>query len=318
MAWRRRWPRAWADRVADGPPGPRRPADPARRPAAGRVVRAGRRGIPTGVRRPPAWDTFATCRCLPWPPVARVSRAPRADICPRCSRPAPSEVLCPMLPRQSRAARARARRLVAVSAAVAAPVRTEHVEAELVADHAAVAPGRHAHGSRCGCASSRVGTRIGATRAIRDCRPRSPGQLPAGYAGRTDPVAGAATRCLRARWSTTATKARSCTWSTSPSRATPRRASRVTLAARADWLVCRETCIPEGADLTLALPVARRRACARCAMGRADRGHARVAAAAACVAGRAAARGRRRRPSSLALGPPAGAADPGERALFPR
>ncbi|MEP6996207.1 MAG: thioredoxin family protein [Betaproteobacteria bacterium] len=30
----------------------------------------------------------------------------------------------------------------------------------------------------------------------------------------------------------------------------------VTLAARADWLVCKETCIPEGADLTLTLPVA--------------------------------------------------------------
>ena len=30
----------------------------------------------------------------------------------------------------------------------------------------------------------------------------------------------------------------------------------VTLAARADWLVCKEVCIPEGADLTLALPVA--------------------------------------------------------------
>ena len=29
------------------------------------------------------------------------------------------------------------------------------------------------------------------------------------------------------------------------------------IAARADWLVCKETCIPEGADLTLALPVAR-------------------------------------------------------------
>jgi thiol:disulfide interchange protein DsbD len=29
----------------------------------------------------------------------------------------------------------------------------------------------------------------------------------------------------------------------------------VTLAARADWLVCKETCIPEGADLTLELPV---------------------------------------------------------------
>ena len=30
----------------------------------------------------------------------------------------------------------------------------------------------------------------------------------------------------------------------------------VTLPVRADWLVCRETCIPDGADLTLALPVA--------------------------------------------------------------
>jgi len=29
-----------------------------------------------------------------------------------------------------------------------------------------------------------------------------------------------------------------------------------TLAARADWLVCKETCIPDGADLTLAMPVA--------------------------------------------------------------
>jgi thiol:disulfide interchange protein DsbD len=33
-------------------------------------------------------------------------------------------------------------------------------------------------------------------------------------------------------------------------------ASPVTLSARADWLVCRETCIPEGADLALTLPVA--------------------------------------------------------------
>src|SRR5215467_3723518 len=32
----------------------------------------------------------------------------------------------------------------------------------------------------------------------------------------------------------------------------------VTLAARADWLVCKEICIPEGADLSLALPVAER------------------------------------------------------------
>ena len=28
-----------------------------------------------------------------------------------------------------------------------------------------------------------------------------------------------------------------------------------TLSARADWLVCKEICIPEGADLALTLPV---------------------------------------------------------------
>jgi thiol:disulfide interchange protein DsbD len=32
--------------------------------------------------------------------------------------------------------------------------------------------------------------------------------------------------------------------------------TRATLSARADWLVCKETCIPEGADLALELPVA--------------------------------------------------------------
>ena len=32
--------------------------------------------------------------------------------------------------------------------------------------------------------------------------------------------------------------------------------SSTTLATRADWLVCRETCIPDGADLTLELPIA--------------------------------------------------------------
>lgn len=32
--------------------------------------------------------------------------------------------------------------------------------------------------------------------------------------------------------------------------------STLPIAARVDWLVCKETCIPEGADLTLALPVA--------------------------------------------------------------
>ena len=41
---------------------------------------------------------------------------------------------------------------------------------------------------------------------------------------------------------------------TVPSDAKP--GSTAALAARADWLVCRETCIPEGADLSLVLPVA--------------------------------------------------------------
>ncbi|MBS0320000.1 MAG: thioredoxin family protein [Proteobacteria bacterium] len=41
---------------------------------------------------------------------------------------------------------------------------------------------------------------------------------------------------------------------TVPASAVP--GSDVTLKARADWLVCRDTCIPEGADLTLTLPVA--------------------------------------------------------------
>jgi thiol:disulfide interchange protein DsbD len=40
-----------------------------------------------------------------------------------------------------------------------------------------------------------------------------------------------------------------------PAEATP--GTSATLAARADWLVCKETCIPEGADLTLELPVAK-------------------------------------------------------------
>ena len=56
------------------------------------------------------------------------------------------------------------------------------------------------------------------------------------------------------------------------------------LSARADWLVCKEVCIPEGADLTLALPVADTGA-ARSALGCAARRRARRAAGAARRAG---------------------------------
>src|SRR6266496_48627 len=86
-----------------------------------------------------------------------------------------------------------------------------------------------------------------------------------------------------------------------------------TLNARADWLVCKETCIPEGADLVLTLPVA---------AGSSPDSHWGTAIAAA----------KRALPQSLArwkagaegkgktvvlkLEPPSGAADPGEVRFF--
>ncbi|HSQ80958.1 MAG TPA: thioredoxin family protein [Casimicrobiaceae bacterium] len=86
-----------------------------------------------------------------------------------------------------------------------------------------------------------------------------------------------------------------------------------TLAARADWLVCRETCIPEGADLSLALPVATSAqpdpkwaepiANARAALPRPLPGwHAGAVASGSTVA--------------LTLTPPQGAPDPGALQFF--
>ncbi len=89
--------------------------------------------------------------------------------------------------------------------------------------------------------------------------------------------------------------------------------SSATLAARADWLVCRETCIPEGADLSLALPVA--------ASAQPDPGWSRaIADARAALPGSlpewsasAAASG----PTiALTLTPPPGAPDPGVLQFF--
>ncbi|HEV8502363.1 MAG TPA: thioredoxin family protein [Casimicrobiaceae bacterium] len=91
--------------------------------------------------------------------------------------------------------------------------------------------------------------------------------------------------------------------------------SHVALAARADWLVCRETCIPEGADLTLTLPVATQ------AVDDPRDGAAITAARARVPAPLAAgwsasARGEGQR-VALELRPPAGAADPGVLRFFP-
>jgi thiol:disulfide interchange protein/DsbC/DsbD-like thiol-disulfide interchange protein len=84
--------------------------------------------------------------------------------------------------------------------------------------------------------------------------------------------------------------------------------SPLTLSARADWLVCRETCIPEGADLELVLPVAER------AHPYPQWGGAiaatRAALPAALPGWQIAARGDGPK-VVLTLTPPAGAADPG-------
>ncbi len=86
------------------------------------------------------------------------------------------------------------------------------------------------------------------------------------------------------------------------------------IAARADWLVCKETCIPEGVDLTLALPVAAT-ASAHPTWGAPIA--ATISALPRPLAGwTAAAQGEGQR-VRLALTPPAGAADPGKVRFFP-
>ena len=85
-------------------------------------------------------------------------------------------------------------------------------------------------------------------------------------------------------------------------------------AARADWLVCKETCIPEGADLTLALPVA---ASATPHPRWGAPIEATLAALPRPLAGwtvQARGEGQRVR---LELVPPAGAPDPGTLRFFP-
>ncbi len=86
------------------------------------------------------------------------------------------------------------------------------------------------------------------------------------------------------------------------------------LAARAEWLVCKEVCIPEGADLTLALPV-------RSAAPADPRWGAPIAAALAALprplAGWQSSAEGRGNTIALKLVPPAGAADPGVIRFFP-
>ena len=138
--------------------------------------------------------------------------------------------------------------------AVAAPVKTPHVVAELVAERTALVPG----------SSTNVALRL-------DIAPgwhtywRNPGEsglpttldwkLPSGFAA--GDIAWPAPRALPAgplvNYGYEGEVLHVVQLSVP---ADAKAGGDVTLAARADWLVCRETCIPEGADLTLTLPVA--------------------------------------------------------------
>src|SRR6185312_10307287 len=93
---------------------------------------------------------------------------------------------------------------------------------------------------------------------------------------------------------------------TVPANAAP--AATATLAAHAEWLVCKETCIPEGADLALALPVA--------ATAEPSRWHDKIAATRAALPGALPAGWQARASASgsivtLTLTPASNASDPG-------
>ncbi|MEP6657738.1 MAG: thioredoxin family protein, partial [Betaproteobacteria bacterium] len=133
-------------------------------------------------------------------------------------------------------------------------VRTEHVEAELVADQTALVPG----------APLTVALRLQLAPGWHTYW-RNPGDsglpttlawtLPAGVAAGA--IEWPAPRALPAgplvNYGYEGEVLHLVDIASSPTLPTT---SPVTLKARAEWLVCKETCIPEGADLALALPVA--------------------------------------------------------------
>ena len=163
--------------------------------------------------------------------------------------------LFPTLLRATGAAWALAGMLSAWSGpAMAEVVRTEHVEAELVADQTALVPG----------APLTVALRLKLAPGWHTYW-RNPGDsglpttlawtLPAGMAAGA--IEWPAPRALPAgplvNYGYEGEVLHLVDIASSPTLPTT---SPVTLKARADWLVCKETCIPEGADLALALPVA--------------------------------------------------------------
>jgi thiol:disulfide interchange protein/DsbC/DsbD-like thiol-disulfide interchange protein len=201
--------------------------------------------------------------------------------------------------------------LVFAVASVAAPVRTAHVEAELVAAKTALVPGE----------PLTVALRLGIEKGWHTYW-RNPGdsglpttlewKLPNGVSA--GPIEWPAPRLLPAgpllNYGYVNEALHLVTLTATPDVASGRE---VTLAARADWLVCKETCIPEGADLALTLPVA------RTAEPDPRWGDAIGAARASLprpLAGWQSSAEGRGTTIALKLVPPAGAADPGEVRFF--
>jgi thiol:disulfide interchange protein DsbD len=143
---------------------------------------------------------------------------------------------------------------VVVAAARAAPVRTEHVEAELIAERTAVVPGQ----------PLTVATRLSMDRGWHTYW-RNPGDsglpttlawnLPQGLSA--GPIEWPAPRALPVGpLMNFGYEGEVLLLSTVSAGRDVAGGKTVTLSARADWLVCKEICIPEGADLSLTLPVA--------------------------------------------------------------
>ena len=144
---------------------------------------------------------------------------------------------------------------MAATIAHAATVRTDHVTAELVADRTALVPGT----------TATIALRLAIDRGWHTYW-RNPGEsgLPTTLAWRLPPGFAAGDIVWPAPKALPAGPLMNYGYEgevlhlvplTVPASASV--GEKATLNARADWLVCKETCVPESADLSLELPVAR-------------------------------------------------------------
>ena len=117
-------------------------------------------------------------------------------------------------------------------------------------------------GSRCIWRCGRAGMSIGATPAMPDCRPRSPGNCrpaspPARSPGRR-PSALSSTSIGNYGYARRGRSAGPDHRAADPKTSGPMPGGVAPIAAHATWLACSDICIPGEAELALALPVTRR------------------------------------------------------------